>query len=162
MTQHAPIKLSPQEKALVDALIAQPDLSVKKAAESAGLHIKTALDVYKRENVRRAVGLALLTEKKERLGEIRRQIIDILWQTANFDLRDFFDEKGGFRAVKDMPPANRAAVKGIKQGRYGLELVLVDRTALQLELLKVVDKAIGHAGEVDDATVLDVPAEDPE
>jgi hypothetical protein len=158
------IKLSAQEKQLVDAFVGSPNLSAQEAADKIGLATRTAIDVLKRDNVRRAVGLALLTEKKERLSEIRDHLVDALYQITTFDPADLFESDGSIRLVKDMPANLRAAIKGVKHGKYGLELVLVDRTHIQLELLKMVHSAIGSGDDdqKEGGSVLYIPALDSE
>ncbi len=153
------LKLSAQEKQLVEAFVASPNLSLKEAAEKCGLDQKSAKLVLARENVRRSVGLALLSERKERLAEIRDHVVNALWQVTHFDPKDLFDDQGRIKPVKDMPPNARAAIKGVKHGKYGLELVLVDRTTIQLELVKLLQRALSAAeGGEKQSTVLEIPA----
>ena len=155
--------LSKQENALVVAFVETPDLDVKEAAERVGLSVRSARDVLKRPEVRKAVGLAFLSERKDRLEAVRDMLIQNLHQLSCWDPKDLFDAQGNVMDIPDMPPTMRAAIKGFKVGRYGPEFQFVDRTVIQLELLRYVGKALGHAEtEVLEKTVLEVPEMDPE
>jgi hypothetical protein len=155
--------LSKQENALVVAFVEAPNLDVETAAERVGISVRSARDVLKRPEVRKAIGLAFLSERKDRLEAVRDMLIQNLHQLSCWDPKDLFDAHGELRHIKDMPDTMRAAIKGYKKGRYGDEFQFVDRTAIQLELLRYVGKALGHAEtEVLEQTVLEVPEMDSE
>lgn len=133
-------ELSAQETQIVNAWLSDPELSPASVAQRLSMDVATVLSVLRRESVRRAMALGLLTEKNDRLKEVRDGVVLSLWQMATYDLADLFDEEGTPRHIQAMPPAMRSAIKGYKMGKYGPEFTFVDKSAILLSMLQHLSK----------------------
>lgn len=155
------VKLSRQEESFVAHYLETPDLS--ELATKLDLSLRTVKDLLKREDVRRAIGLAMLTEKRDRLELVRDHLVQELHQLSNYDLKDLFDENGGVRHITEMPNTMRAAIKGFKMGKFGPEFQFYDTSTIKMELLRLTMRALGQINEgKQESTVLVVPSMDEE
>jgi hypothetical protein len=155
------VKLSRQEESFVELYLQNPDLS--ELAQALSLSLRTVKELLKREEVRKAIGLAMLVEKRDRLEVVRDHLVQELHQLSNYDLKDLFDESGRVRHLAEMPNQMRAAIKGFKMGKYGPEFQFYDTAAIKMHLLSLTMKALGQIPEgKQESTVLEVPAEDQE
>jgi hypothetical protein len=136
--------LSVLEQKVVNAFITDPELSPRNVAISLDLPISAVLEVLKRSEVRKAVGLGFLTEQKDRYQQVRDGVVLALWQMATHDIKDMFNESGAPLHVKDMPAQLRASIKGYKMGKYGPEFQFTDKAQIMLALL-------AHFGKIDKA-----------
>ncbi len=154
-------RVSPQEEQFAASFIRNPDLS--EVARELNLSLKTAREYLKRPEVRKAIGLALLTERRDRLEEVRDFLLQELHQLSNFDLKDLYDEYGNLRTIPEMPDSVRCAIKGVKQGRYGMELTFYDAANIKIELLRLTLQALRQddkTGGDQERTVLVIPADE--
>ncbi len=148
-------KASPQETQIVNMMLTE-GLDPSKVASQLDMSLQAVLEVLQREHVRRALGIGMLTEKRERFKEIRDGVVQALWQLASYDVADLVDETGRMHAdLRKIPPQLRCAIKGYKMGRYGAEYTFVDRAAILTTLANIFAKA-GDAdtGDAKDRTVL--------
>jgi hypothetical protein len=154
--------LTKEEKTFVDALVADPDFNVSEAARSIGLTVKpgdAGLRMLKKAAVVKYLA-ALQADRRERHADIRDQVIQALWGlAAGWDVADLIGEIEridpetgqiqqirGLLAPDRLPPALRAAIKGVKRNKDGgWEYTFVDRSAILALLLK-------HFGEADKAS----------
>lgn len=143
--------LSAQETQIVEAFLVQPELSAAKVAESLDLPVSAVLDVLKRPQVRRMIGLGFLIETRERQKEVRNTVIAQLQALTMHDPKDAFSPSGELLNVPDMPPSIRMAIKSFKTGKFGLEIQFYDRAAILASLLAYLSKPdpLEEAGEDD-------------
>jgi hypothetical protein len=137
--------LTVEEAAFVRYLVKDPELNLSDAARAAGYTGKHPHDfaarMLKSNSVAKAVAL-IHADRRTRHKDIRDGVIQALWQLATWDIKDLCDDGGGFLPPSELPDALRAAGKGVKMGKYGLEYTFVDRAQILALLLK-------HFGEVD-------------
>lgn len=128
-----------QEAAFVKHLVQDPDLNMSAAARAAGYDGNNpsdfALRMLKSANVAKAMAL-IHADRRTRHKDIRDGVIQALWQLATWDIKDICDSDGVFLAPHELPDNLRAAVKGVKQGKFGLEYTFVDRAQILALLLK--------------------------
>lgn len=145
--------LSPQEKAFVDHLAADPDFSVADAARSVGYVTKpgeAGARMLKKQAVIRYLA-AIQSERRERHIDIRDQCIQALWQlAAGWDVKDLMGdvarkdpetgawiESHGMLPPDKLPAPLRAAIKGVKRSRDGSwEYTFVDKAQILTLLLR--------------------------
>ena len=137
--------LTVEEAAFVRHLVTDPELNMSEAARHAGYKGADphafAARMMKSANVAKAIAL-IHADRRTRHRDIRDGVIQALWQLATWDIKDVVDESGNFLGPHELPDSLRAAVKGVKMGKFGLEYVFVDRAQILALLLR-------HFGEVD-------------
>lgn len=150
-------ELNVLEAQIVEAFIADPELSAKNVAEKLNLAPKAVLDLLKRAKVRKAIGLGFLTENKDRLTAVRNSVILALRLITEYDPKDAFAADGSQLHVMDMPDSIRFAIKGMKPSKNGgMELTFYDRAAILLELLRYTSKPdpLGEKEEEDKTSIV--------
>lgn len=149
-----------QHYRFVEALLADPELSVPRAEAAVGMKAGAGKRALLRADVRRLLA-SLISDRRSRQEEIRDQTIQMLAQIATWDPADLVDEASPFelKPLTQLPPAVRAAIVGVKMSPDGrIEYKLTDRTKVLTALLKHFGDLGGPGGALPDG-VLDVPGE---
>lgn len=162
-----------EERALVDGMAGDHEMRVSVGEKAAGLEAGVGQRLLKKVSVRRYLA-AVLADRRERHAEIRDGVIHALWALATYDIADAVDDSeidldrmpenldeamqalagGRLKPPHKLPPALRAAVKGVKMGRNGWEYVFVDRAQILLALMKHFGEAAANKGP-DNAAVVE-------
>lgn len=127
-------KLSPQERQIVDLMVLH-NLNAFKVAEKLSMDVQVLSTVLARAEVRKEIGLMLLTERKDRLEDVKTGLILSLWNLVGYDPAGAFNELGQPKNIHDIPPELRMAIKGMKQTKFGMEFTFYDRSTIMLALL---------------------------
>jgi hypothetical protein len=141
--------LTSQERRFVEALTSDPEWSLAAAARAAGYADPKAADRIMRSQAVVRYIAAIQSDQRNRLRDIRDNVVATLWQLASgFDIAGLVEENEAGEIVtlppNRLPPTLRAAVKSVKCNKGVWEYQFVDRAAVLGLLLK-------HFGETDRA-----------
>lgn len=121
------------------------DLNATQAAIRAGYSPKTAevqgSRLLSNVKVQEAIQEAMKARQK-RTEVTQDRVLDELAKIAFSDATDIAEVKGGvvkIRDTKDLSPDQKAAIAGIKEGKYGIEVTRYDK----LRALEMIGKHIG-------------------
>ena len=161
--------LTAQERKFVETLTSDPEWGLAAAARAAGYGDPKAADRIMRSQAVVRYIAAIQADQRQRLRDVRDQVIQSLWQlAAGWDIAGLVEEvemtdpdTGETQTAtvtippNRLPPGLRAAIKSVKRDKHGhFEYQFVDRATILGLLLK-------HFGEADKARLADAGRDAP-
>lgn len=124
-----PLKLTGKQERFCQEYIV--DYNATKAAKRAGFSEKSASTIGFKQLAKVAVQkrIGQLQESQEKRTQINADmILARIWEIANINLADAYNDDGSLKKIKDMPEEIQRAISGIKTYKDFLEGVEVGET----------------------------------
>lgn len=124
---------------------------VRKGKDEANFYRVVACQNLNKLNLKEAIKRITKHQIKDR-SELEKELFDILWHRANYDIKTFQKNNGEFKELKDIPDEWSCCIDGTEIKYYGKECqqkVVVSKLADRDKAIDKLDKYIQFSKEVD-------------